>query len=107
LTPTGRDRDINSILERFDKASEVHESEIGVAHGHEAHKLIAFMIHSDIIKKYNPNVESYILGMFGSEVVRSGGWLKYLEDQKKPVSEIETGFLLQPLCGSIRGPATP
>lgn len=82
MTFSGIDNDIDDVLENlFKKQTEVYDSAIRERHNDDA--LIEHLQLSGLMKKYNEQNASYILLPFGFEVIRSGGWKRYLEAKEK------------------------
>lgn len=90
MTPTGRDKNIDSVLEHFDKDIFISKKEIeGIVDKSQADMSINQMLAIGLIELVKDTIviggggHCYILTAFGVEVKRHGSWTKYLSDKEE------------------------
>jgi hypothetical protein len=89
MTPTGRDKNIDSVLEHFDKDIFISKLEIeNIVDKSQADMSINQMLAIGLIELVKDTIviggggHAYILTAFGVEVKRHGSWTKYLSDKE-------------------------
>jgi hypothetical protein len=86
MTPPGRDKNIDSILELFDTKIYVTTGEVAGKVGaserdNSINQMLAIGLIQPLTNLIVDDPPAYILTAFGIEVKRSGSWTKYLSDK--------------------------
>lgn len=84
MTPSGRDKNIDTVLSLFDSKMEISEKEIEDSiDKSEANRTVVQMFAIGLIKDVGIGNGAYILSSFGVEVKQHGSWTKYLNDKSE------------------------